>query len=234
MKIVEKEYRWNGKLSKRQKTKRIVLHHAEATTCTADQIHSWHLDRGWCGIGYHFFVSKDGIIYRGRPEDTVGSHAKGANADSLGICAEGKYTTETMPEEQKQAIADLVIYLKEKYKISLVQKHKEVTDTNCPGKNYPFNEIMERVNKPVKPTTKEKYKMKTLKKGSTGNDVTIFESIMKKMGYYNGGIDTTFGSKCEEACNKFQKDYPECGTNGKPDETFGPKCWKKVLSLLEV
>lgn len=79
----------------------------------------------------------------------------------------------------------------------------------------------------------EVYKMQTLKKGSTGNDVTIFESIMKKLGYYNGAIDTVFGSGCAVACNKFQAKYPECGTNGKPDGVWGTKCWNKALSLLE-
>lgn len=76
------------------------------------------------------------------------------------------------------------------------------------------------------------YKLNALKYGSTGNDVTIFESIMKKMGYYDGKIDTHFGNGCVEACNAFQKDYPECGTNGKPDNSFGPKCWKKALSII--
>lgn len=78
-----------------------------------------------------------------------------------------------------------------------------------------------------------KYKMKTLKKNTTGNDVTIFESIMKKMGYYTGKIDTNFGNGCVKACNEFQKDYPECGTNGEPDGSWGPKCWKKAFSLLD-
>lgn len=78
----------------------------------------------------------------------------------------------------------------------------------------------------------ENYKMQTLKRGSEGNDVTIFESIMKKLGYYNGKIDTSFGGGCVEACNQFQTKYPECGTNGKPDGSFGPKCWEKVLSII--
>ena len=83
-------------------------------------------------------------------------------------------------------------------------------------------------------TSKEEtYKMKTLKKGSTGNDVTIFESIMKKMGYYDGDIDESFGPKCVDACNAFQKDYPECGTKEKQDGSFGPKCWAKTFALLE-
>lgn len=77
------------------------------------------------------------------------------------------------------------------------------------------------------------YKMTTLKKGSNNNDVTVFEILMKKLGYYTGTIDTEFGSGCVNACNAFQKDYPECGTNGKPDSTWGAKCWKKLFSLAE-
>jgi len=91
-----------------------------------------------------------------------------------------------------------------------------------------------KVNDALEESEKEvKYKMKTLRKGSTGNDVTIFESIMKKLGYYKGKIDTEFGNGCVEACNAFQKDHPECGTNGEPDGTFGPSCWKKVFELLD-
>lgn len=89
-------------------------------------------------------------------------------------------------------------------------------------------------NKVTTKTEREVYKLNTLKKGSTGNDVTIFESIMKKMGFYTGKIDTNFGDGCVSACNKFQEKYPECGTNGKPDGSFGPKCWTKALSLLDV
>lgn len=79
----------------------------------------------------------------------------------------------------------------------------------------------------------EVYKLNTLKKGSTGVDVTIFEAIMKKMGYYKGSIDTNFGNGCVSACNAFQTKYPECGTNGKPDGVWGAKCWDKALSLLD-
>lgn len=87
---------------------------------------------------------------------------------------------------------------------------------------------------PVPTPVVRNYKMESLRKGSTGNDVTIFESIMKKLGYYAGNIDTDFGNGCLAACNSFQTDYPECGTNGKPDGSFGPKCWTKLFSLLKV
>lgn len=73
----------------RSSTKRIILHHAAAKRCSAEDIHRWHLNNGWSGAGYHFLVRKDGTIYRLRPEDKVGAHAYGANYDSLGICFEG-------------------------------------------------------------------------------------------------------------------------------------------------
>lgn len=149
MNIIEKTYKWASKLSKRKTTKRIILHHAEAVKCTADDIHKWHLNNGWSGIGYHFLVRKDGTIYRGRPEDTLGSHAKGANSDSIGICAEGSYMKETMPEAQKQAIKELVAHLKSKYGITKVQRHKDVTSTDCPGTNFPFDEIVNGGSAPV-------------------------------------------------------------------------------------
>lgn len=142
MNIIEKTYKWNGKLSNRKSTNRIILHHAESKSCTADDIHSWHLKKGWSGIGYHFFVRKDGSIYRGRPEEVVGSHAKGSNSDSIGICFEGSYMTETMGQTQINAGRELVSYLKKKYGISKVQKHKDVCSTNCPGTNFPFDQIV--------------------------------------------------------------------------------------------
>lgn len=142
MNIIEKPYNWKGTLSKRKSTKRIILHHAESSSCTADDIHRWHLDRGWSGIGYHFFVRKDGSIYRGRPENTIGAHASGANSNSIGICAEGRYMTETMPDAQKNSIIELVAYLLNKYNISTVLKHKDVSSTDCPGDNFPFEEIV--------------------------------------------------------------------------------------------
>ena len=128
-------------MSTRSRTSRIILHHAAAKSCDAATIHQWHLNKNWSGIGYHFVVRKDGTIERGRPEKYVGAHATGANSDSIGICFEGTYMTETMPAAQRAAGKELVAYLKGKYKISKVQRHKDVGSTSCPGKNFPFAEI---------------------------------------------------------------------------------------------
>ncbi|EEG75440.1 N-acetylmuramoyl-L-alanine amidase [[Clostridium] hylemonae] len=130
-----------GSLSRRSTTTRIILHHAEASSCDASVIHNWHKANGWAGIGYHFVVRKNGLIERGRPEWAVGTHASGSNSNSLGVCFEGAYMKETMPAAQKNAGKDLVAYLKRKYGITKVQRHSDVCATSCPGINFPFSEI---------------------------------------------------------------------------------------------
>ena len=77
MQIIDEKYNWNGGFTSRFKTDYIVLHHAEAVKCTAQDVHSWHRANGWTGIGYHFFVRKDGTIYSGRPINVVGAHEQG-------------------------------------------------------------------------------------------------------------------------------------------------------------
>lgn len=132
-------------LSKRGSTNRIIVHHAEANPASPQQIHSWHKANGWSGAGYHFLVRKDGSVYALRPEWAIGAHASGANSDSLGICFEGRYDYETMPDAQLNAGRELLAHLKSKYGISRVQPHKEVTPTSCPGKVFPYDAL---VNEP--------------------------------------------------------------------------------------
>jgi len=139
MNIAEKTYNWNGSLSKRTATDYIVLHHAEAVSCTADDIHRWHLSNGWTGIGYHFFVSKTGEVYRGRPADTVGAHCLGFNSNSVGICAEGAYDNRdtVMPDAQRGAIGELTAELGKVYKAAAVVRHCDLAATVCPGRYFP-------------------------------------------------------------------------------------------------
>ena len=97
----------NGSFVRRGNTDEIILHHAEAKSASVEEVNRWHLERGWTGIGYHFYIRKDGRIYRGRPEWSVGAHAQGHNKRSVGICCEGSYMTETMPQAQLDALTSL-------------------------------------------------------------------------------------------------------------------------------
>jgi hypothetical protein len=139
MNIIEEKYTWkeSSKFVIRQETNFIVVHHAAAMSCTAQDIHGWHRQKGWTGIGYHFFVNKKGEIYRGRPVEVEGSHTLGFNSQSIGVCFEGNFEQEVMDsKEQIASGVELIQSLFNQYKKVRVISHKGLTSTDCPGKNF--------------------------------------------------------------------------------------------------
>lgn len=174
-------------LEKRKTTDKIILHHADAEVCTPEDIHRWHLNKGWSGAGYQYLVRKDGTKYSLRPEDTVGAHAYGSNYNSIGICAEGNYMEKTMPEAQKKSIIELVNYLKDKYNINVVQRHKDVCATSCPGDNYPFDEIVKGI---VEPTVKVEGK------------VADIQMYLNNTYGFNIAVDNIYGNQTKKALVK--------------------------------
>lgn len=200
-----------GGLSRRSRTNRIIIHHADASVCDAATIHQWHKGNGWAGIGYHFVVRKNGTIQRGRPENTIGAHASGSNSDSIGICFEGAYMTESIPDAQKKAGKELVAYLKAKYGINKVLRHSEVCPTSCPGVKFPFSEIagVAASSTTVNTTTAgtSYAKEDCLGKGDKGADVRKLQTMLISLGYSCGdaGVDGDFGNGTESAVKSFQK-----------------------------
>lgn len=130
-----------GYLSNRTDTNLIVIHHVGEIDrdVSAEEIHEWHKGNGWSGIGYHMVIRKDGTIERGRPEETVGSHAYGFNAKSIGINIVGDFEQSTPTDAQIEAAARLIAYLSEKYNITPTNKtvvgHRDLMPTTCPGQN---------------------------------------------------------------------------------------------------
>lgn len=181
MNIIETNLNFNS-MNKRTSTNRIILHHSACSTCSIEQVHQWHKNNGWAGCGYHFLVRKDGNIYRGRPEEYIGAHATGSNSDSIGICAEGNFQEETMTEVQKNSLSELVVYIKNKYGISKIQRHSDVNNTACPGKNYPFNEIVNSTE-----STKEN-------ETRVMGNVADFQSWLNSAYGYNLAVDNIFGA----------------------------------------
>lgn len=158
MNIVKHNFAFASALSIREITTDLILHHAAAKTCSVDDIHSWHLANGWAGIGYHFLVRKDGSVHEGRPIDTVGAHTYGVNSESVGVCFEGNFETEKMPDVQRNAGAELVSYIRKLFPtIKTVGKHNDYGATACPGKNFPFDVIAAGVTDKVENTTKTEY-----------------------------------------------------------------------------
>ena len=190
MNIIETDFKWNNGLSRRSTTKLIVLHHAAAKSATVTQIDQWHKAKGWSGIGYHFYVRKNGEIYRGRPIWAVGAHAEDSNSNSIGICTEGNFDTETMPQAQEKAIKELLEYLKALYPKAQVKGHREVCATGCPGKNYPLDEMKQYYkNMESEDLTMAQYEeLKTAIEAVSKENAQLKEQVNElrvKAGYYN-------------------------------------------------
>lgn len=229
MNIVEKAYKWAMPLSKRATTDLLILHHSGTTTCTPDGVHSSHVGNGWAGIGYHYLVRKDGTIYRGRPEDTVGAHAYGANSHSIGVCFEGNYQAEqSMPAAQLAAGQALVADIKRRWGITKVIGHKDVagSTTDCPGKYFPFDAICATDNNT---NTEEDIIMvatQMIGNGDRGNAVRSMQGALIAQGYNCGsyGADGICGAATVAAIKACQV------ANGlTADGICGVKTWGALL-----
>ena len=120
----------------------IVIH------CTASRpnqhismelLHQIHKARGWKCCGYHYYITRDGQLYQGRPEEMVGAHARHYNAHSIGICYEGGLdekgrAADTRTPAQKAALIALLRSLKIDYPDAEIVGHCELEGVHkaCP------------------------------------------------------------------------------------------------------
>ena len=133
---------------------KIVVHHsASAKSTTKSDIEKWHKERGFSEIGYHMVIGANGVKEEGRSTSKAGAHAKGANADSLGVCVTGDFEKETPDTKQVNALTDILVkWCKEhSLKETAIYGHYNVpggtTATSCPGEKLKskLNEIKLKV-----------------------------------------------------------------------------------------
>lgn len=241
MKINDAGLTFKGRLSKRNSTEYIFLHHA-AGDGSVLAIHNAHLALGWSGIGYNFYVRKDGSVWKGRGLDTVGAHAGGNyNSRSVGICAEGNFQKEFMFEAQKQSLIELLAYVWSEYPQAKVVGHRDMDYTACPGRNYPFGEIVSGAQKLMaEPTPEPKPQpataptggafiaMPTLKRGAYGESVKAMQILLIGRGFSCGrwGADGSFGAATHQALNNYKRAVG-LPTDGICDIVV----WRKILGV---
>lgn len=98
----------------------------------AKDIHQMHLNFGWDGIGYHKIIKRSGKIENGRPEYWIGSHVKGKNDISLGICLIGR---NTFTAKQYLSLEKILRKWKFLYPDAKIVGHCDTGNTNktCPN-----------------------------------------------------------------------------------------------------
>lgn len=246
MEIIESKLNWGGALAKRSKIDMIVLHHAAASNATIYNIHQWHLANNWSGCGYHYLIRKDGRIFRGRPDNTIGSHAKGYNSTSLGICFEGDFMKELPTQAQINAGLELISELKKKYDIKNVKGHGQLMNTSCPGNLFPMEQFIgEKENLILsfqRAAVADGIKLKQYGcDGAYGSETeaAMKQCVVKRRLFYKYknatklaqrllGItqDGLAGKDTEAAIKNFQKK-----NNLTIDGCVGEKTWKKLLKI---
>lgn len=112
-----------------RKINEIIVHcsaTAEGKDFKAADIDRWHKERGFGAkyggktyhIGYHYVIDLNGLVETGRPEELTGAHCKGHNSLSIGVCyigglaSDGKTAKDTRTLEQKDALVNLLMHLK--------------------------------------------------------------------------------------------------------------------------
>jgi len=118
--------------------RRLIVHHsASPLSTTIEDIRRWHVDEnGWEDVGYHHVISSLGLVYKGRDMAYQGAHARGSNADSIGVCLVGNNmeSQNRWTREQVGALQKMWHSFRLLWDGIEVYGHRDVsTGTECPG-----------------------------------------------------------------------------------------------------
>ena len=136
----------------------LIVVHCSATRCnqrfTVEMLKVCHNARfHGKGVGYHYYIEKDGQVFQTRDEAEEGIHARHYNAHSIGICYEGGLdekgkAADTRTPAQRAALIALLRSLKVDYPDAKILGHCELEGVHkdCPSfdcqeyRDY-FNEL---------------------------------------------------------------------------------------------
>ena len=123
----------------------MIVVHCSGSRCnhryTMEMLRYDHVhNNGWTDIGYHFYITLDGVVHACRPVERMGSHAIGYNAHSIGICYEGGLSpsgciSDTRTPEQKEAMKHLIQALHHRFPgIRTILGHRDLPGVQkaCP------------------------------------------------------------------------------------------------------
>lgn len=138
-----------------KKNKYLVIHCSASNLPKHDDISvidAWHKQRGFKGVGYHFFITSNGTLQAGRPLDDdpviekeeIGAHVLGVNLESIGVCLSG-IDSNDFTKAQFKTLKDLIDRLLETMDFEIVGHNFFTRLKTCPNfdwrswvkKNYP-------------------------------------------------------------------------------------------------
>jgi N-acetylmuramoyl-L-alanine amidase len=125
----------------------LLVVHCTATSITQQltpqALDESHRRRGFSCCGYHYYILRNGQITPMRPVEQIGAHAKGYNANSIGIAYEGGLNPDGRPADtrtgaQRTALVSLLKQLHEHYPDARICGHRDLSpDLNGNGRIEP-------------------------------------------------------------------------------------------------
>lgn len=92
----------------------------------------WHKNRGWLGVGYHFFIRKDGMVQSGRDLEHTPAAQAGHNTGSIAICLHG-LVPQAFTRMQRKSLIALCGEIHRAYGgMVTFHGHGEVANKDCP------------------------------------------------------------------------------------------------------
>lgn len=213
---------------------------------SAAVIDAWHKQNGWAGIGYHFFIRKDGTLEIGRDLEKTPAAQGGNNVRTIAICLHG-LDRSGFTAAQFATLRELCGQINRAYRVLInggtrpgvtFHGHCEVAAKACPVFDYravlgldgrgvmpQMLELAIPVTIPI-PAPVEvdsgievlaRSDLSVMKRGSAGDVVKLLQRRLTNLGYFTGRVDGDFGPRTEAAVLAFQAD-----NNLETDGRFGP------------
>ena len=116
---------------------RVFVHCSAASRKNIDakEIDRWHKQRGWSGIGYHYFIKTDGTLEEGRDLNRTPAAQAGHNRGTIAICLNG-LKVEDFTEAQFNTLKALCKEIDKEYDYITFHGHREVANKLCPVFDY--------------------------------------------------------------------------------------------------
>lgn len=197
---------------------------------SAAVIDAWHKQNGWAGIGYHFFIRKDGTLELGRDLEKTPAAQEGNNTGTIAICLHG-LAREAFSDAQFQTLRDLCAQINRAYGGSVTfHGHCEVAAKSCPV--FVYQDVLGITRDGKMPVAQNpavsiktlerafdelevmKSSTAVLKLGMKGDLVRALQTSLERLGYFPGAIDGDFGRRTRDAVLAFQADN-QLETDGK-------------------
>lgn len=218
---------------------RVFIHCSASDNPAHDNIATmdlWHRQRGWAGVGYHFFIRKGGLLEIGRDLEKVPAAQEGNNARTIAICLHG-LARDKFTEAQFSTLRALCQQINAAYECDVTfHGHCEVARKACPVFDYravlglrsfgslPFvyDQAAQRIETPsldgaagLEEPPVAHYGV--LKIGVKGGAVRDLQARLADLGYFAGALDGDFGERTRAAVLAFQADNHLIS-----DGVFGP------------